>query len=217
MHRPAARRARHIAGALTALAVTAACTDDGPSVHGIAPRVVAIAAQPCRRPTPDLGTGVVIGADLVLTAAHTVGGARRTITADGAPARVVALDVRTDLALLAASVGTGDVHIGTPSRAGDVHVATVAGTIDVDLVRTTTLIVHDATRGERHVRQVHTLRPAVSPGTSGAPLLDDAGQLLGIVVLDNRTDDTAYAVTGDEIDHFLEQRTIADARSDCAG
>jgi S1-C subfamily serine protease len=222
VHRPAARRARHIAGALIALAAPAACTDDGPLARATEPRVVVVAAQPCRRPTRDLGVGVVVGDGLVLTAAHTVDGARRTVTADGAPAQVVALDARTDLALLSAPVDGRDIRLGAPAGDIAVHVATVADAIDVAIVRVGPLVVRDATSGERHERGVLTLRPSVPPGTSGAPVLDDDGRVLGIVVLDNRTDATAYAVTSAEIDRFLRQRPApADerttARPSCLG
>lgn len=175
-----------------------------------------VAAQPCRRPTRDLGLGVVIDDGTVLTAAHTVDGARRAVTVDGRPAVVVAVDLRTDLALLAADVAGPAIELAAAAP-GSAHVATASGTIGVAVVSTGPLVVHDATTGARNERVVHTLRPAVPPGTSGAPLLGDDGRLLGIVVLDNRTDGTAYAVTGAEIDRFLAQRPIADGRSDCVG
>ena len=62
-----------------------------PAVAATRPRdadtaVVAVAAQPCRRPTRDLGIGVVVADGLVLTAAHTVDGDRRAVTVDGRPA-----------------------------------------------------------------------------------------------------------------------------------
>ncbi len=175
---------------------------------------MAVAAQPCRRPTRDLGQGVVVDDGLVLTAAHVVDGPRRSITVDGRAATVVALDDRTDLALLAADVTGGPAQLQTLSGEA-AHVATTNNATPVHVLRTGRLIVHDATTGERHERSVHTFVPDVPEGTSGAALLDERDHLVGIVVLDNRTDDTAYAVTSDEIDRFLAQPRIADARSDC--
>jgi S1-C subfamily serine protease len=175
---------------------------------------VAVAAQPCQRPTRDLGLGVVVGDGTVLTAAHTVDGPRRSITVDSRPAAVVALDARTDLALL-------DVDVAGPSaalqslRGQEARVATMSDSISVKVRRTGRLIVHDATTGTRYERDVHTFVPSVRAGTSGAPLLDGDGHLVGLVLLDNRTDDTAYAVTSDEIGRFLAQAPIADAQSDC--
>ena len=211
MHRPPARRPRLVAGALI-LGALAGCRDDGPV--DAAPRVVAVAAQPCRRPTRDLGVGVVVADGVVLTAAHTVDGARRAVTVDGRPATVVALDPRTDLALLSADVSGPSVD-PRPLTAAAARVATTGSSATVRVIRTGRLIVHDATTGARSERDVHTLRPALPRGTSGAPLLDARDRLVGLVVLDNRTDGTAYAVTGDEIDRFLAHPGIADAQSDC--
>jgi S1-C subfamily serine protease len=175
---------------------------------------VAVAAQPCRRPTRDRGVGVVVGDGLVLTAAHTVDGARRAVTVDGRPAAVIGLDPRTDLALLSADVDGPAVEL-QPLTAAAARVATTSSSTTVRVIRTGRLIVHDATTGGRNERDVHTLRPAMPQGTSGAPLLDARNRLVGLVVLDNRADGTAYAVTGEEIDRFLAQRGIADVRSDC--
>jgi S1-C subfamily serine protease len=176
--------------------------------------VVAVAAQPCRRPTRDLGVGVVVGDGLVLTAAHTVDGARRAVTVDDRPAVVVARDPRTDLALLSADVSGPSVEV-QPLTGAAARVATTSGTTAVQVIRTGRLIVHDATTGGRNERDVHTLRPAMPHGASGAPVLDAGNHVVGLVVLDNVTDGTAYAVTSEEIIRFLAQPRIADARSDC--
>jgi hypothetical protein len=210
VHRQTARRPRLVAGAL--IAALAGCRDDEPSAA--APQVVVVAGQPCRRPTRDLGLGVVIDDGTVLTAAHTVDGARRSVTVDGRAAAVVAVDPRADLALLTADVA-GPAVVLDDAAAGAAHVATASGIIDVDVVGTGPLVVHDTTAGLRHEREVHTLRPEVPAGTSGAPLLGDDGRLLGIVVLDNRTDGTAYAVTAAEIDRFLGERPTATLESGC--
>jgi len=175
---------------------------------------VAVAAQPCRRPTRDLGVGVVIGADTVLTAAHIVDGSRRSVTVDGRSATVLALDARTDLALLAVDI-PGPSAALQPLSGEAARVATTTDSTEVRVLRTGRLIVHDATTGHRNERDVHTFVPNVPEGTSGAPLLDDRDRVVGLVVLDNRTDDTAYAVTSDEIERFLAQPRIADVRSVC--
>jgi S1-C subfamily serine protease len=205
VHRPSARRARRLAGALIALA---ACADAGP--RRADPAVVAVAAQPCRRPTSDIGTGVVVGPGLVLTAAHVVDGRRRTIAVDGRPAHVLALDPRTDLALLTAPVTGPGVELAAPSGP-----EARVGSRDVEIIGTERLVVHDATTGHVHRREVHTLRPMVAPGTSGAPLVDDRRRVLGVVVLDNRTDGTAYAVTAAEIRRFLAARPNSAAPAGC--
>jgi S1-C subfamily serine protease len=211
VRRPPARRPRLLAGALIVRALTG-CGDDGPLAAP--PRVVAVAAQPCRRPTRDLGLGVVVDDGTVLTAAHTVDGPRRSITVDGRPASLVALDARTDLALLTTDVAGPSAELRSLSGEA-ARVATMDGSTSVRVRRTGQLIVHDATTGDRHERDVHTFVPSVPPGTSGAPLLDADDHLVGLVLLDNRTDATAYAVTSEEIGRFLARSPIADAQSDC--
>ena len=76
-------------------------------------------------------------------------------------------------------------------------------------MRTGTLIVDDTTDRARYERQVHTIRPAVPEGTSGAPLLDADGSVVGIVVLANRTDGTSYAVTAGEVQRVLDENRSA--------
>jgi S1-C subfamily serine protease len=204
MRRPPARRPRLVAGALivaAAAGAATACADDGPGAAPVPPQVVAVAAQPCDRPLPSEGVGVVVGDGIVVTAGHIVEGPRRRVTVDGARATVVGVDRRTDLAVLRADV-VGAVDV-TRSPTGDVHVATPDDDIAVTVLRTGLLIVHDTTDRARYERQVHTIRPAVAAGTSGAPLLDASGDVAGIVVLANRGDGTSYAVTGAEVDAVL--------------
>jgi S1-C subfamily serine protease len=206
---------RRVAGALIVGATLAACGgDDEASSADVS--VVAVAAQPCDRPTRDRGLGVVVGNGLVATAAHTVDGPRRRLTVDDVPAEIVSVDQRTDLALLAADVaGPGaELSLEAPGRA---TVMTPGSALGVELVRTGRLVVHDATARTRHERQVHTFTPGVAEGTSGAPLVDEDGRLLGIVVLDNRTDGTAYAVAATELAGLLAEERGAAAPVGCPG
>jgi S1-C subfamily serine protease len=209
MHRPAARRPRLLAGTLIALAVGAACTEDGPAT---APHVevVAVRAQPCDRPLPSEGVGVVLADGVVVTAGHVVEGPRRDVTVDGEPAIVVALDARTDLGVLRADVSGRAELADDPS--GATHVATPARDLPVRILRTGALVVEDTTDRASYTRQVHTITPDVVDGTSGAPLVDGVGHVLGIVVLANRNDATSYAVTRAEIETVLgANRSAIDA------
>lgn len=212
MHRPPARRPRSLAGALTALVAAGGCADDGPAVAS-RPAVVAVAAQPCDRPLPSEGLGVVVSDGLVVTAGHVVDGDRRTVTVNGAPASVVGLDARTDLAFLSADVSGAAELVDVAS--GATRIATPGGDVAAAVIRTGTLIVYDATDRARYVRQVHTIDAAVPPGTSGAPLVDEAGNVLGIVVLANRTDGTSYAVTSAEVRPLLGRERRRDAGTGC--
>ena len=211
MHRQVARRPRRLAGTLTLVA--AACA--GSSGGGTA-TVVEVVAQPCDTPNRDIGLGVVVGDGLVMTAAHTVEGPRRAITVDGESAELVALDARTDLALLSADVD-GEPAVLAQDVPSSAVLRTADGEQTVEIVRTGGLVVNDATEGTRHRREVHTFTPGVRAGTSGAPLVDADGAVIGVVVLANRGDGTAYAVTADEIADVLggAQRHAAPPR--CPG
>ena len=166
--------------------------------------VVAVAAQPCdrpiARPRPRRRRR---RPDLVATAAHVVDGPRREVTVDGERGRVVAVDARTDLALLAADVDGSGADRRRSTRSTTARSARSTVTAPSTFVRTGRLVVHDTTDDARYEREVHTFTPGVEPGTSGAPLVDDDGRLAGIVVLANRTDGTAYAVTAAELRRLL--------------
>jgi len=213
MRRSVARLARRLAVALTVPAAVAACSDDGPPVT--APVIVVdVAATGCDRPLPSRGVGVAVADGLVATAAHVVDGPRRDVTVDGRAADVVLVDARTDLALLAAPVHGTAVLGPQPTGGRDVVVRTPVAALPVTIVRTGTLIVHDTSAGVRHEREAHTIRPGVTEGTSGAPLVDGRGAVVGIVILDNQGDGTAYAVTSAELAALLTEnrRPAADVR-----
>jgi S1-C subfamily serine protease len=212
MRRLAARRPclAAAAGCLTALA---ACADDD---RASPPVVVEVAAQPCDRPTRSRGLGFVVAEDLVATTAHTVEGPLRDLTVDGVAARVAAIDPRTDLALLAVELDAAPAELSNePGVAGSVLGPGTASSVRI--VRTGTLVVNDATDRARYERQVHTFTPGVEDGTSGAPLVDADGRVLGVVVLDRRGDNLAYAVTARELTGLLEQSGVRPAASadDC--
>lgn len=163
-----------------------------------------VSAQPCDRPTRRLGFGAVVGDDVVVTAGHTVEGDLRELTVDGAEAEVIALDRRLDIALLRVGVDAAELELSTESTA-TARLVTADSSAAVDIVKTAELIVHDVTDRRRYERLVHTIAPGVAAGTSGAPVVDDAGRVLGVVVLDDRRRDVAYAVAATEISALLER------------
>jgi S1-C subfamily serine protease len=152
----------------------------------LAPSVVTVRAG------RDLGTGVIVADNgIILTADHVVsgGGAISVSFADGtvASASVLSADKSTDIAELipatlpqvvvpatlggAASVVDAVVAIGNQLGLTDsVSSGVVSGlnrSADTDTGKRTGLIQFDA---------------SVNPGSSGGPLLDDRGMVIGIVV-----------------------------------
>jgi putative serine protease PepD len=138
------------------------------------------------------GSGVIVADDgTILTADHVVaGGGSITVTfADGttAGATVTSADSKTDIAVLSpaklprvvvpanlggnATVGAPVVAIGNPLGLTDSVSAGVVSGVDrsasTDTGQRTGLIQFDA---------------AVNPGSSGGPLLDTGGEVIGIVV-----------------------------------
>ena len=152
----------------------------------VAPSVVTI------RVGHDLGTGVIVSdGGAILTADHVVaaGGTIAVTFADGtvANATVASANKKMDIALLSpaklpqvvvpatlgggADVGASVVAVGNPLGLTDsVSAGVVSGlnrTADTDTGQRSGLIQFDA---------------SVNPGSSGGPLLDDRGLVIGIVV-----------------------------------
>jgi S1-C subfamily serine protease len=174
--------------------------------------VVEVSAQRCDRPNRAHGVGVVVGDDLVVTAAHTVDDDLRDLTVEGGAAGVVVVDARTDLALLRASVDARPVDWADvdapPLGPALIHLAD--GAHEVEIVRSGSLIVDDVTDHVRHERVVHTFTPGVDPGASGAPLTTPSGRLLGIVTLDRTDTNEAHATASHELRRLVDQHGASD-------
>ena len=161
------------------------------------------------------GTGFVAGPNLVVTNAHVVAGETRTRieTSDGRrlDTQLAAFDPDRDLAVLRVPgldlpvLEQASGHVdqrgalfghpeGGPLRESPVRIAEEILASGTDITRT-----HDI---ERHV---YVLAAVVAPGDSGAPVVDVAGRVLGVVfAYDQSRETTAYALTGTELDAVLK-------------
>ena len=166
--------------------------DAGPSVAGIGQRW-------------GIGSGIVLGAGRVLTNAHNVRGSQATVTfADGrtAEGNVTGHDVDGDLAVIEADTGqvptlpwaTAVPAIGTPvfalANPGGRGLRVTFGTVSG---------IDRSFRGPRGMRITGSLEHTAPllPGSSGGPVLDAQGQLLGINT--NRLGEGFYlAIPADE-------------------
>ncbi|WP_431234037.1 acid resistance serine protease MarP [Mycolicibacterium psychrotolerans] len=161
------------------------------------------------------GTGFVIAPNRVMSNAHVVAGSESvTVEAEGQTydATVVSYDPNEDISILdvpnlpqrplvfadqPAKSGTDAVVLGYPG--GGEFAATparVRETIELngpDIYRTTTVN-----------REVYTIRGTVRQGNSGGPMINRAGQVLGVVfgaaVDDN---DTGFVLTANEVSRQL--------------
>ena len=164
-----------------------------------APRVVAIAVS-SPAGAAELATGFAAGGDRVITVAHALDGPG-TLTVNGRRARVVRVDRRDDLALLA-------VH---GLRAAPVRTATAAAPADARL------LLRDGARPARIRRAITAtvriepapavrrpaleLAAAVADGDSGAAVTDARGRVVGVVFATSRDRaQTAYAVDATALD-----------------
>jgi serine protease Do len=179
--------------------------DAGPSVAGIGQRW-------------GIGSGIVLGEGRVLTNAHNVRGSQATVTfADGRTAEgtVTGHDLDGDLAVIEADTGqaaalpwaTAAPAIGTPvfalANPGGRGLRVTFGTVSG---------IDRTFRGPRGLRITGSLEHTspLLPGSSGGPVLDAQGQLLGINT--NRLGEGFYlAIPADEA---LRRRVDALARGE---
>jgi serine protease Do len=159
-----------------------------PGEGGDWPREEFAGARPVFDPARDVASGIVISADgQVLTNAHVVNGADevQVLLADGRrfPARLLGLDLETDVALLrieasglpvavigdSATLATGDAVFAIGSPFG------FQGSVTGGIVSARDRLVPGAGR----VPLIQT-DVAINPGSSGGPLLNLRGEVVGI-------------------------------------
>ncbi|RWZ61529.1 serine protease [Labedella populi] len=164
------------------------------------------------------GSGWVVGPERVVTNAHVVGGSEDLFVQLGGegrplPATLVVFDPERDLAVLAVP----DLDV-TPLPLGDELAATASayvagypenGPYDVEPARVRQILQAtglDIYERDTVTREIYSLRGLVRPGNSGGPLLDPAGDVVGVVFARSTTDaDTGYALTLDELAPVLDR------------
>ena len=152
--------------------------------EGVGPRVVGVSGR------RSAGSGVVVGANRVLTNAHNLWGEEVEVTfADGrtATGKAVAVDREGDVAVIEVDTkdavpvewanGSGDVSIGAPVFA----LANPGGRglrVTFGLVSGTERSFRGP-RGRRIAGSIEHTAPLL-PGSSGGPITDEAGRFLGL-------------------------------------
>ena len=185
--------------------ITRLAQDAGPSVVGIGQRW-------------GIGSGVVLGAGQVLTNAHNIRGTKATVTfADGRTAEgtVAGHDIDGDLAVIEADTGQAPALTwATAAHAIGMPVFALANPGGRGLRVTFGSVsgIDRTFRGPRGLRITGSLEHTAPllPGSSGGPVLDAGGQLLGINT--NRLGEGFYlAIPADEA---LRRRVDALARGE---
>jgi S1-C subfamily serine protease len=189
----------------------AAAPADGTVAHAaIAPSLVLIQTRDTigGRPAEGSGAGVVVNADgTVLTALHVVEGSTAiTVTfADGttSPAKVESAKPESDIATLTPTrlpqtvvpaVLGGAVPVGAPVFAVG-HPLGLTDSLSAGVVSALDRTVR--VEGNRKLEHLIQIDAAVNPGNSGGPLLNRAGQVVGIVTgLANPTDQSLFVGIG---------------------
>jgi S1-C subfamily serine protease len=196
------------AAALLLPLALAGCSDSSSRPASV-PRVVSVLGHGAER-----ATGFTVAPGRVVTVAHAVEGGGpievRAGRAAARSARVLRLDRRTDLALLAVPGLRGRAP-GTASADGEVPVRVLAlrdGLVVAvpGSVRRAIDARVSAPGSERALqRPALELEARLRAGDSGAPVLTDEGKLAGVLFARSRNRaDTAYAVDAVAVERLLD-------------
>jgi S1-C subfamily serine protease len=174
-------------------------------------RAVSLSVVGCGDAFDSRVAGVVVDRDLVLTVAHAMLQADEVeVDADGVGRRghVVAVDRRTDLALVAVEGLGGDrVSLGSVDRGERVlfRSGLTSGDFDGEVAAIVDLRIEEALGTERVVRSGLELRAAGSVGDSGAGVYTEDGELVGLVfAVNDDGSDTVWATSATEITALID-------------
>ncbi len=185
-----------------------------PGIDELARGVVRIEALPCGR--SGVGSGAVLAGNLVLTNAHIVAGSADDVTVRTwddrlLPGTIVGFDDERDLAVIKVEGlnGTG-FDLGEPEEGEAARIMARPGGVELEILETTVVRLINATGddiyGEGDVsRSALELSVDVVPGVSGAAVVNDDGELVGVVFAESRKRaEISYAVDAREVAAFVD-------------
>jgi S1-C subfamily serine protease len=210
-----------------------ACTDSpipsqipSPTLSSLTlpPQVVVIGAEGCGL-VPRIASGFRVRAGVVVTAAHTLRGAK-TVTVDQVVVSVLAMDHRSDVAVLAepgvdsatsiasdtevfSEVALGPAVVRKPIRMAQHDSLRSAVVLQPVRVRTVAPIEIeeplDKTTYRRNGFVFEADSGSIVSGDSGSPVVDEQQRLIGMVFAAGRGNaSTAYAVSASEIQQVMD-------------
>jgi S1-C subfamily serine protease len=194
------------AAAVACALLAGACGGGASSDEAGAPPPVVRVAVAVDGLVPEVATGVVVGDGRVVTVAHALSGGRG-LTVAGRRARVVRIDRRLDLALLAApGLRAPAVRLG--GDAGRVGIAVIRDRRAVSLPGTVRrhVLVHwrEQPTDPPRDRPGLELAARIAPGDSGAPVVDRRGRVLGVLYArSSDREGTAWAVDASAVRTLL--------------
>jgi len=158
----------------------------------------------------DTATGFLVPGHRVVTVAHVLdSGGAVSVRGRGAgrtSARVVRVDRRNDLALLAPAAGDVMPITTAPARRTRLLSASTGGlrVLTVQVRRRIEASVRDPGGGSVYSRAALELSAEVEDGDSGAPLVGTDGRVLGVLFArSEQRPETAYAVDGAAVRRLL--------------
>lgn len=146
-------------------------------------------------------TGVALPGGWIVTVAHSFDGIV-DYSVEGRDAKLVYLDLETDLALLWGErpPGTSVVRLAREPGVKDVRVISFPTPDDPPVVAGVEVLrLVNVTLDGQGRREALEILADINPGDSGSPLVDEKGRLIGIVFASARGVDSGWAVSVTEV------------------
>jgi S1-C subfamily serine protease len=174
--------------------------------------VLRVEVEACGGNNQQRATAVAVSDRTAATVAHTFGSARSFELVDNQgrsqAAAIIWLDPDRDIALLELDGPVASwLPLGDEVDGSDVELITAAGE-DEFTSKAASIVRHvNATLDGEGDRAALELAADIEPGDSGAPLVDDEGEVVGIVFAAARGRQRGWAIAASEIEAALAQST----------
>jgi len=186
-----------------------------PQMERVAVSVVKVTTESRECSRGQEGTGWVLSPGRIVTNAHVVAGAERIQvqgTTGTARGRVVIFDAKRDLAVISVEGFSapslplgGDLLRGASAAVPGYPLDGPYTVVGARVRQTLDARGLDIYGKDQVVREIYSLYTRVQPGNSGGPLIDEMGQVVGVVFAKSLEDaNTGYALTLNEARPVLE-------------